>query len=67
VAPVSALLYANFFTDYKFASGMLKNIRVGGGVQAIGPKVIGNRGGDTIRNPANSNAAIDDRVSTLTR
>jgi outer membrane receptor for ferric coprogen and ferric-rhodotorulic acid len=51
---------ANLYTDYRFASGKLKNFRVGGGVQYIGRKAIGNRGGDTIVNPANPLAAIDD-------
>jgi hypothetical protein len=39
---------------------LLKNLRVGGGVQYLGDRVIGNRGADTIINPANPNAAIDD-------
>ena len=51
---------ANLYTDYRFSSGRLKNFRVGGGVQYIGRKAIGNRGGDTIVNPANALTAIDD-------
>lgn len=50
----------NLYTDYRFARGPLKNLRVGGGVQYIGRKAIGNRGGDTIVNPANPATAIDD-------
>lgn len=51
---------ANLYTDYRFSSGLLKNFRVGGGVQYIGRKAIGNRGSDTIVNPANPLTAIDD-------
>lgn len=51
---------ANFYTDYRFSEGMLKNFRVGAGVQFIGRRSIGNRGGDTIIDPANPAAAIDD-------
>lgn len=50
----------NFFTDYRFARGPLKNLRLGSGVQYIGKKRIGNRGGDTIIDPANPLKAIDD-------
>ena len=51
---------ANFFTDYRFETGRLKNLRLGFGVRFRGRELIGNRGGDTIRNPANPNGAIDD-------
>jgi hypothetical protein len=50
----------NLFSDYTFQQGALKNVRVGGGVNYRGREVIGFRGSDTIRNPANANAAIDD-------
>lgn len=50
----------NFFSDYTVQSGNLKNVRFGGGVNYRGREVIGFRGADTIRNPANANAAIDD-------
>lgn len=59
---------ANIYTDYRFSQGMLKNLRVGGGVQFIGRKAIGNRGADTIINPANPTTAIDDpTVDATTR
>ncbi len=51
---------ANIFTDYTFQSGAFKDFRVGAGVNYRGKEVIGFRGSDTIRNPANPNAAIDD-------
>jgi outer membrane receptor protein involved in Fe transport len=50
----------NLFTDYTFQSGRFKNVRVGGGVNYRGREVIGFRGSDTIRNPSNPTAAIDD-------
>jgi outer membrane receptor protein involved in Fe transport len=59
---------ANFFTDYRFSRGILKNLRIGSGVQYIGRKAIGNRGGDTIVNPANPATAIDNpAVDNTTR
>jgi len=59
---------ANLYTDYRFSQGLLKNLRVGGGVQFIGRKAIGNRGADTIVNPANPAQAIDDpSVAATTR
>ncbi|HRE83250.1 MAG TPA: TonB-dependent receptor [Opitutaceae bacterium] len=51
---------ANLYTDYQFARGPLKGLRVGGGINYRGKQVIGNRGGDTIRDPSNPNGAIDD-------
>lgn len=50
----------NIFTDYTIQTGSLKNVRLGAGVNHRGREVIGFRGSDTIRNPANANAAIDD-------
>jgi outer membrane receptor protein involved in Fe transport len=50
----------NLFTDYTIQDGRFKNLRVGAGVNYRGREVIGFRGADTIRNPANPNAAIDD-------
>ncbi|HEX2862604.1 MAG TPA: TonB-dependent receptor, partial [Lacunisphaera sp.] len=50
----------NLYTDYSFRKGHLKGLRVGAGLNYRGKSVIGYRGGDTIRNPANPNAAIDD-------
>lgn len=59
---------ANLYTDYRFSRGMLKNVRVGAGVQYIGKKAIGNRGADTIVDPANPLKAIDDpNVDATTR
>jgi len=62
-APVVSTAYkytANIYTDYKFATGVLKNLRVGGGVQFRSKIQLGNRGSDTIVNPANPAQAIDD-------
>jgi outer membrane receptor for monomeric catechols len=50
----------NVFTDYRFRAGFLKNVGIGGGVNYRGREVIGYRGADTIRNPANPTQAIDD-------
>lgn len=59
---------ANFYSDYRFTRDPLKNFRIGAGVQYIGRKAIGNRGGDTIINPANPLTAIDNpNVDATTR
>lgn len=50
----------NVFTDYTFRTGKLKGLRVGVGANYRGKQVIGYRGADTIRNPANAAQAIDD-------
>jgi outer membrane receptor for ferric coprogen and ferric-rhodotorulic acid len=50
----------NLFTDYTIQTGRFKNVRLGAGVNYRGREVIGFRGSDTIRNPSNPNAAIDD-------
>ena len=50
----------NVFTDYTLGVTRLKGLRLGGGVQYRGKQIIGNRGADTIPNPANPLAAIDD-------
>lgn len=58
----------NVFTDYRISRGTFKNLRFGGGVQFIGKKAIGNRGGDTIIDPANPLKAIDNpAVDSATR
>lgn len=58
----------NLYTDYRFTRGPLKNLRIGGGVQYFARTAIGNRGGDTIINPANPLTAIDDpSVDSKTR
>lgn len=51
---------ANLFADYTIREGRLKGVRVGAGARYRGRLVIGNRAADTIVNPANRNAAIDD-------
>lgn len=48
----------NFFTDYTFREGMLKNLRLGVGVNYRGKEVIGYRGGDTLR--TGPTTAVDD-------
>ena len=50
---------ANLYTDYVFGE-RLKGFRIGGGVNYRGRQVIGYRGADTIRNPANPAQTIDD-------
>lgn len=57
----------NLFTDYTIQSGALKDLRFGGGINYRGREIIGFRGADTIVNPANPAAAIDDpSVDALT-
>ncbi len=51
---------ANIYTDYRFSSGVLKGVKIGGGVNYRGAQVIGYRGSDTIVDPANSTRTIDD-------
>ena len=51
---------ANIFTDYSLPQGRLKGLRVGGGARYRGRSVIGNRGADTMVNPANAAQAVDD-------
>jgi hypothetical protein len=51
---------ANFASDHRFRETFLRGLRVGLGVNFRGPQVVGNRGGDTIRDPANPNNRIDD-------
>lgn len=51
---------ANLYTDYGFTRGSLKGFRIGAGVNYRGRTVIGNRGAQTMRNPSNPAAAIDD-------
>ncbi|MCX6954558.1 MAG: hypothetical protein NTV51_20585 [Verrucomicrobia bacterium] len=50
----------NFYTDYTLGFTKLKGLRLGGGVQYRGKQIIGYRASDTIVNPANPAAAIDD-------
>ncbi|MBM3851718.1 MAG: hypothetical protein FJ399_01030 [Verrucomicrobia bacterium] len=50
----------NFFSDYTIQNGPLKNLRFGGGLNYRGREVIGFRGADSIRNPANPTGSIDD-------
>lgn len=51
---------ANLFTDYAIQAGRFRGARLGVGARYRGRTVIGNRGADTIVNPANPAAAIDD-------
>lgn len=51
---------ANLFVDYTIPEGRLKGLRMGLGGRYRGRTVIGNRGADTIVNPANPAQAIDD-------
>jgi outer membrane receptor protein involved in Fe transport len=50
----------NIYSDYSFQSGRLRGLRVGAGWQYRGKQVIGARANETIVNPANPAAAIDD-------
>ena len=50
----------NLFTDYSFRTGTLRGFRAGAGLNYRGRQVIGYRGADTMRNPANASQAIDD-------
>ena len=50
----------NLFADYTIGSGRLKGVRIGAGARYRGPLVIGNRGADSIVNPASPTTAIDD-------
>jgi outer membrane receptor protein involved in Fe transport len=50
----------NLATDYRIRTGPLRGLRVGGGAQYRSGQVIGFKAGDTIRDPSNPNAAIDD-------
>jgi outer membrane receptor protein involved in Fe transport len=50
----------NIATDYRFRSGRLQGLRVGGGINYRGGQVVGYRGNDTIIDPSNPNVAIDD-------
>ena len=51
---------ANLFTDYAVQEGRFRGLRFGGGARYRGRAVIGNRGADTIINPANPAQGIDD-------
>jgi outer membrane receptor protein involved in Fe transport len=50
---------ANFYTDVRITETFLKGLRIGYGMQFRGKQVIGWRGADTMVNPNNPNAAID--------
>jgi outer membrane receptor protein involved in Fe transport len=59
-------LTGNLYTDYRIGTGKLKGLRVGVGANYRGKQVIGTKGADTIRDPANPTSAIDDpRVGPL--
>ncbi len=50
----------NIATDYRFQTGPLKGLRVGGGINYRGAMVVGYRGSDTIVDPNDPTKAIDD-------
>jgi hypothetical protein len=50
----------NIYTDYRFSTGRLKGVKVGGGVNYRGAQVIGYKGSDTIVDPTNPTRTIDD-------
>ncbi len=52
-------LTGNVFTDYRFRTGPLRNLGVGGGVNYRGREVIGYRGADTIRTSPTATTAVD--------
>ncbi|MBI5689858.1 MAG: TonB-dependent receptor [Verrucomicrobia bacterium] len=64
IAPAAQIVQktnsGNFFADYTIGSGRFKGVRIGAGARYRGPIVIGNRGADTIVNPASPATAIDD-------
>ena len=49
---------ANLYTDYQFREGRWRNLRVGGGFNFRGRRIIGNRAADTMVDPANPTTAI---------
>jgi outer membrane receptor protein involved in Fe transport len=51
---------ANLFTDYAFSRGFLKGVSIGGGFNYRGRQKIGFKGADTIADPDNPGAVIDD-------
>src|SRR6185503_140512 len=51
---------SNLAVDYRFRSGPLRGLRVGGGANYRSGQVIGFKTNDTIRDPANPNVSIDD-------
>lgn len=51
---------ANLFSDYTFRSGWAKGLKLGAGLNYRGRQVLGFRGTDTVADPANPAAAIDD-------
>ncbi len=58
---------ANLATDYRFRQGKLQGLRVGLGTNIRAAQFVGNRGGDTIRDPNDPTKAIDDpKVSSIT-
>ncbi len=53
------------FSDYTFQQGKIKGLRLGLGAQYRGREVIGNRGADTIVDPANPARAIKDPTRSI--
>ena len=60
ILPRSTDFTGNVFTDYTFESGLLRNLKIGGGVNFRGREVIGFRGAETMLDPNNRSQAIDD-------
>jgi outer membrane receptor protein involved in Fe transport len=56
----SNVVTANLFTDYTIREGRLRNLRLGGGVNFRGRRIIGDRSADTKVDPANPTQAIRD-------
>jgi outer membrane receptor protein involved in Fe transport len=50
----------NLATDFRISRGLLKGLRIGGGINYRGEMVLGYRGSDTIVDPADPTRAIDD-------
>ncbi len=51
---------ANFYADYTVQRGPLQGLRLGAGLQWQGHRLVGNRAGDTVLDPANPVRSIDD-------
>ena len=54
------LYSGNLFTDYTFREGVLKQLKLGIGVNYRGRQAIGYHGADTVVNPANATQGVDD-------
>lgn len=52
----------NIYTDYRFPSGTLKGLKVGGGLNYRGAQVIGYKGSDNIADPTQASGTSDDKT-----